>query len=214
MTTNNPKIPGVDINPIKLDLPDLGVHGKISKKEINEFLKLIQQRSDKNPLYQLTDKIQAASGIQAAVQLQSLYNLMRDSGIEIYSLDDVQKLISSISKSSDMINKIFKQLGIASDTREEDVDADPLARMLTEINFDDYCPPQMQDTFLKAKRDIVKTETGVEESDSEDDEARLKEMVNEIRQPIKAWNVSPDAESSVGDADEIIDFEDQEVRKI
>jgi hypothetical protein len=208
------EVAGHDISPIKLNLPDLGPHGKISAKETKEFLRLIQNRSDKNPLYQLTDKAQAVSGMQAVNALQSLYDLLRNDGIEIFSLDDVQKLMSSISRSSDMINKIFKQLGIDSVTREDEVDADPLARMLTEVNFDDYCPPQMQDTFIKAKRDIVKTETGVEEDDDGTGEEKLKKMVNEIRQPIKAWNVDPEAESSVGQSDEVIDFEDQRERKI
>jgi hypothetical protein len=135
--------------------------------------------------------------------LNGLYDSLQNDGLE-GDLDDVQKLVNLIVKSTTGINATFKQLAISSDSREEEVDTDPLSRMLRDLNMDNFTPPPLKEHFLKAKNDIKAIEKGEIYGDSQTDEEK-KEMLEDIKQPIKSWVEAPiDAEK-----EDVVDIESE-----
>lgn len=174
---------------------------RLTQSQIREFMQLVEERSNTNPLFSLADIIQARSAIQSALILNELYDNLSKEEVE-GDLDDVQKIVNLIIKANTNINNTFKQLSISSDNREEEVDTDPLARMLRELNLDNYTPPVLKENFLKAKKDIKAIERGEIAGDTQTDEEK-QQMLEDIKTPIKSWTEAPiDAEK-----EDVVDIE-------
>lgn len=167
-----------------LSLPEMSSF-KLTKTQIREFIQLIEERSNTNPLFSMADKIQANSAIQSALILNGLYETLQDDGLE-GNLDDVSKLVTLIIKANANINNTFKQLAISSDSREEEVDTDPLSRMLRELNLENFMPPMLKEHYIRAKDDIKAVEKGGILGENQTEQEK-KKMLEDIKTPIKSW---------------------------
>jgi hypothetical protein len=174
---------------------------RLSPSKIREFMQLIQERATTNPLYSLADTAQAITAIQSMSILNSLYDTLSDEGMS-GDMDDINKLVTLIVKANTSVNSTFKQLSISSDNREEEVDTDPLSRMLRELNLDDYTPPMLKAHFIKAKKDIKAIETGEITGDTQTLEEK-QQMLDDIKKPIKSWVETP----TDSEKEEVVDIE-------
>ncbi len=185
---------------LTLQLPKMSSF-RLTATQIREFIRLLEERATTNPLYSLADRAQAITAIQTMEILNGLYDSLQEKGLE-GDLDDVQKLVNLIVKSTSGINATFKQLAISSESREEEVDTDPLSRMLRDLNLEHYVPPTLKESFLKAKNDIKAIEKGEIYGENQTKEEK-KQMLEDIKKPIKSW---VETEIDTG-KEEVVDLE-------
>ena len=190
-----------------LSLPEMSSY-RLTKSQLREFMDLITERASSNPLFSMADIVQANNAIQSSLMLNSMYDALHDNKIE-GSIDDVQKIINIIIKANTSVNATFKQLAISSDNREEEVDTDPLARMLRELNLENYVPPPLKSHFLKAKNDIKAIEKGEILGENQTEQEK-KEMLQDIKTPIKSWVETPVDEKE----EEVVDLESEGAKSL
>ena len=187
---------------LTLLLPEMSSF-RLTKSQIREFIQLLEERATTNPLYSMADRAQAVTAIQTMNVLNSLYDSLANEGLE-GDLDDIQKLVNLIVKSTAGINATFKQLAISSESREEEVDTDPLSRMLRDLNLENFIPPPLKEHFLKAKNDIKAIEKGEIYGENQTDEEK-QQMLEDIKKPIKSWVETP-VDAGKG---EVVDVENE-----
>ena len=170
------------------------------QRDVKEFMALIDQRSG-DELYRMADKLQASTTIQSALAVQAVVDILRDSDLSVSSIEDVQKIISSLNRAVASVNQSLKMLGISGESRKDEVKIDPLIEMLRKIDISKNTPPMLQEEFFNAQKDTAKFEEGPDED---------REVVAEIKKPIKAYTEAP----IDGDKETVVDVEISQEKEI
>ena len=164
-----------------LDMPDIDF---INKSDADKLMQELYVRAGSNELFRHADKMQATSAITAMFALQATYKILQSSQIVIGSIEDIQKLISSINRAIASVNACFKSLGIDGNTRDEEVVVNDLSEMLLALNLESTQPPLIQQEYLRMADDIRRTEDGALPSE----EGEIREAVETVKKPINVYN--------------------------
>jgi hypothetical protein len=192
--------------PQRLSLPDIGAL-RIKKEDISRFMSLIEARGGGNDLYTMADRIQAATAVQSALAVQATYDILRDSSLELTSIEDLQKLIQSINRASATVNSSLRHMGLVGSNREDEADSDPLSQFLATIDLSKHCPPEIKKEFIAAEDDAKRTQEGTHKIPV--GAVDIREVVNKIKRPVKTYT-----EVDVKPKENVISFGEEKVDSI
>ncbi len=170
----------------------------LSDRDAKKWLSLIEIRGSKDPLFNMTDRIQAGMVMTGILTIQGIY-----AGVEAivserggkFTVDDLNKLTNSLNRAMASVNQSLHHLGITGKERKEPVDVDSLATSLTRYIHKDEIPPGLEKAYVAAKLEIERISgEGVIAQENEGLSGSRSDILSALKQPLKSYVESEDEE--------------------
>ena len=171
---------------------------EIFSVKLNAFIRELQKRPNVSKLYLYADELLAGVIFANANIIQEITELINSGKVRIKDPEESKALLQQLKGATAEVVNGLKALGVAGSNRAPEVRGDNAMQRLSEMDLKDVLPPELQEVYLAAQKDLARTEgddAGFEATGKEG-RGSLSSVLSKLKQPIKTYSPTEDDSSS------------------